>query len=301
MKDSKAFHELKSYTVQNVLQLIENKEEESIYLEFKDGRALGTEERKKKEISKDVSAFANSKGGVIIYGLSEKNHTAEKLSLIDGNVITKEWLEDVINSTIERSIGGIQIFPLRYEQKIEQTIYVVKIPKSINAPHMNKEFKFYKRRNFQVSPMKEYEVRQLYQQKQKPSLKINTWNFHPFLSQKKYSFRLNVEISNTGEIATRDYKIVAIIENYNGVGIDSPEGKRNLYTFSKKKNKVIITSEPQIKIYPNEASQIYEIDFFFLEKEKTSLKHTKAKIVLLYADEIETQELNFNLIHNYFN
>jgi predicted HTH transcriptional regulator len=45
--------------------------EENLNLDYKAADALGTSDGKKKEITKDVSAFANSAGGIIIYGIKE--------------------------------------------------------------------------------------------------------------------------------------------------------------------------------------------------------------------------------------
>ena len=61
--------ELKTKT--DLDSLILNHIEENIHLDYKAADALSKSDNKKKEISKDVSAFANSDGGVIIYGIRE--------------------------------------------------------------------------------------------------------------------------------------------------------------------------------------------------------------------------------------
>ena len=48
--------------------LIENEVEESSYLEYKKCDSLKKNDREKNEVSKDVSAFANADGGIIVYG-----------------------------------------------------------------------------------------------------------------------------------------------------------------------------------------------------------------------------------------
>ena len=63
------FFELEEYTKKDIDDLIQNEVEESIYLDYKDGRALDPD--KIAEITKDVSAFANADGGIIVYGVSE--------------------------------------------------------------------------------------------------------------------------------------------------------------------------------------------------------------------------------------
>ena len=89
MKD---FFVKEEYTEKDIISLIKNKAEESINLDFKSSDSLGSEPSKKKELSKDVSSFANSDGGIIIYGIEENNHVAESLSFVDGNTYTKEWI-----------------------------------------------------------------------------------------------------------------------------------------------------------------------------------------------------------------
>jgi predicted HTH transcriptional regulator len=72
--------------VQDLVDLINLKQEESLQLDFKRAESLDSTERRKAEISKDVSAFANSAGGTIVYGIGEsagEPHVAEIFSPID--------------------------------------------------------------------------------------------------------------------------------------------------------------------------------------------------------------------------
>ena len=82
------------FTQQDILDIISSRTEESINIDFKDARALSS--RDGKEISKDVSAFANSDGGLIFYGINEDNHVATDVSFVDGNKYNKEWLERLL-------------------------------------------------------------------------------------------------------------------------------------------------------------------------------------------------------------
>jgi len=71
--------------------------EESTSLEYKAAPAL----QNNKEIRKDVSAMANSSGGIIIYGLKEKkdangNNIPDALDDVSTTHVTKETLEQII-------------------------------------------------------------------------------------------------------------------------------------------------------------------------------------------------------------
>lgn len=110
------------YTIKDIQYLIDNGVEESIHLDFKAAGALAKDDKKKNEIAKDVSAFANSDGGIIIYGISEIGHKADSYSFVDGDIFTKEWLEQIINSNIQKRINNIRIIPLRQDGDIKRTV-----------------------------------------------------------------------------------------------------------------------------------------------------------------------------------
>ncbi len=77
-----------------LLELIHLKQEEGLQLDFKRAESLDSADKKKMEISKDVSAFANSAGGAIIYGMAESTsqpHYAEKLSWPDPVLCTSAY------------------------------------------------------------------------------------------------------------------------------------------------------------------------------------------------------------------
>ena len=85
-----------NYSIDEIYNLIQNEVEENIHLDYKEARALGKDDAKKAEITKDVSAFANSDGGVIVYGVAEENYKPQEITPIDGKIFTKEWLENII-------------------------------------------------------------------------------------------------------------------------------------------------------------------------------------------------------------
>jgi Putative DNA-binding domain len=170
------------WTEDDILSLILNKVPESTTLDYKACDALAKTEGKKREISKDVSAFANSAGGTIVYGVTENAaHEPENIDAgYDPGDISGEWLEQVINSNIERRISGVIIntiaLPKTHPGKV---LYVVYIPESNLAPHMAADDRFYKRFNFQSVAMKEYEVRNLMRQEHYPSREIVcAWRDH---------------------------------------------------------------------------------------------------------------------------
>lgn len=74
------------WTENDLLRMKRARTQESLYLEFKESASLGTKEGKKNELSKDVSVFANSEGGDIVYGVSEVGRIPSRFGDIDGGI-----------------------------------------------------------------------------------------------------------------------------------------------------------------------------------------------------------------------
>jgi hypothetical protein len=279
----KNFYEKEEYTFDDIQALIDNDVEESLYLDFKQAGALDRRDSLKRfDISKDVASFANSDGGIIVYGIKEKNHKAESFSFINGNDITKEWLEQVINSNINRRIPDLKIFPIRKDGNIEQTVYVVKIPASIEAPHMSKDQKFYKRYNFESVAMEEYEVRQLYGRKAKSSLKITGLRVAPLEAQndKNIILEWTVSIQNVGDIPELNYKTNTYFHYLTGTEIftwDKNFNDHYSYSHLNQFKTLKISSNNKEPIFPEE-----NIDSIKLKMEipKSEIEKTFSTIIV---------------------
>ena len=101
---------------EQLLSHIDNFVEEGQQLEYKAADALKRTDGGMNEITKDVSAMANSAGGILIYGMKEysdptNKHLPEKIDPIDRTQFSKEWLEHVI-SNIEPKMTGLLIIQL---------------------------------------------------------------------------------------------------------------------------------------------------------------------------------------------
>lgn len=167
--------ELRSIT--DLQNLISNQVEENLYLDYKAADALMKTDGKKKEISKDVSAFANSDGGIIIYGIKEfsdpaKRHLPEHIDPVDRISISKEWLEQVINSNISPRLDGLKILPISINTISNEVVYVVEIPKS-NTAHQAADLRYYKRNNFESVPMYDFEVRDIMNRNKSPKIELS--------------------------------------------------------------------------------------------------------------------------------
>lgn len=119
------------------------------------------------ETAKDVSAMANTAGGVLIYGIDEDENGFPNVPspiLLKGE---SEKIEAIIRTTIDE-VPVFKISAIQTEADNSKGYLVVFIPPSERAPHMvvvNKERRFYGRGETGNYPLSQVEVARLYERR----------------------------------------------------------------------------------------------------------------------------------------
>ncbi len=154
-------------TKTDLLRLVAEGIPESLTLDYKASPALSKDSKARDELCKDVSALANSAGGQIIYGIEEKDQKPVRVD--EGNsIITREWIEQVIDSNVQPRMLGLVISPIQLEKGYG---YVITVPQSTSrGAHQAPDKKYYKRQNFQSVAMEDYEIRDILRRTSTPDL-----------------------------------------------------------------------------------------------------------------------------------
>jgi hypothetical protein len=146
---------------------IDNDIQEGLYLEYKESRALSKSGDKPVKITKEVSAMANSDGGIIIYGIDNNI----QWSPVDKTTIKKDWLESIINNVRPR-VDGIILHSVQLSSEDNHVAYVIEIPQS-NTAHQATDKKYYKRHNSLATPMDDYEIRDIMNRNKHPRIELD--------------------------------------------------------------------------------------------------------------------------------
>lgn len=154
---------------------------ENEHLDYK--VVVTTSDSAKKELLKDITGFANARGGFLIIGVAENDCGypvgLPGLSMKVGQQKIDEWINDVIMSNVSEKID----YKLKLIEKADgKCIIVIYAPESSRKPHMvtyQTKNIYYVRHNTSTLPATQAEVKEMY---------INTMNkndiFLNFLKQR---------------------------------------------------------------------------------------------------------------------
>lgn len=123
-------------TEDDLLRAVESRMPESVDLAWKRSFYLGTDAGKK-ELAKDVSAMANTAGGVVVIGIDDgRQDHAHALTPIDPTPgHGEEWIRAVLAGWIQPVVPDVGVRCVKstlYEGKI---YWVLTVPPSTQAPH----------------------------------------------------------------------------------------------------------------------------------------------------------------------
>lgn len=130
--------DLDSVTTNDLMELKSNGVHESKFLEYKKELKL-IKDSDKKEFLADISSFANTSGGDIIYGISELSGIPSTLEgiHIDNLDTLKQQIENIIRDGLEPRISGYSIKEIQKDQ--DSYFIIIRIPKSWISPHRDRK------------------------------------------------------------------------------------------------------------------------------------------------------------------
>ena len=152
---------IEEITEVDLLNLINNEVAESKSIDYKI-QLFSTNREERKEFLADVSSFANSHGGHLIFGVSEVNGVPNKIEGIEITDYESEVLriENLIRDGIKPRINGISIGQVKIQTG--KSVIIIRIPQSFSKPHVvdySGHWRFYSRTSSGKYPLDLIEVK----------------------------------------------------------------------------------------------------------------------------------------------
>lgn len=124
---------------QDIEQLVQDRTKENIYLEFKtkkDSRVPDLDEADARQFSRALSGFANSDGGVMVWGIeTDKEECACKLKPISSVVDFVARLKKSLINSVQPFVNDVRIEHILESEGATSGYVKVLIPRSEKTPH----------------------------------------------------------------------------------------------------------------------------------------------------------------------
>lgn len=164
-------------TIEDIGELVGNGISESRTLDYKLELHEGGDSGKK-ELLKDLSAFANTVGGHLIYGIEEEGGIPKQMVGVDVGDFDKFKLhyENLLQTGVDPAIRGVEFHNIHLEEG--KSIIVIRVPMSISRPHavtIKGHFKFHARHSSGVHQLEVDDLRKVFLATESTAMRIRNF------------------------------------------------------------------------------------------------------------------------------
>ncbi|MCM2284153.1 MAG: ATP-binding protein [Desulfobacula sp.] len=167
-------------TIEDIRDFISSMQEENLNLDFKTiSNSNLTNKDDKKNLAKSLSAYANSSGGLIIWGVvATKNKQgidcATGLKEIENIRLFLSRLNEFTGMAVSPIVDDVQHRFI--ETSPNKGVAITYVPESISGPHMAKmgEDRYYKRSGDSFYRLEHFDLEDMFGRRPRPILELNT-------------------------------------------------------------------------------------------------------------------------------
>ncbi len=165
----------------------------------------------KKILAKEISAFANSAGGVIVFGIDCRKidgvDQAEKLTPIPGISRAETTVRDAASELLQPRHDGIRVASILSKEGADAGYIVVDVPRSERRPHRSEatdQKQYFKRSGGSAFAMEHYDIEDAFRRVSSPSLKLEiSYESTMTIGWDEHQFQLRIAVENISDVTAK--------------------------------------------------------------------------------------------------
>ena len=253
-----------------IQDFVNNQVAEDLFLEFKTANYPKGVDFDKKNFSKCLSGFANSSGGILIWGISAKEQknkpdVANELKPIKDLIAFENYLKKNEGNAIIPLIEGVEY--RRIFESESSGYLLIYIPQSDRAPHMGlfADKRYYKRSGDSFYMCEHFDLIDMLSRKTTPKIEIELKNQETIKKVENqiinYRFKGIFCVKNVGQVSVKNLVVFIRVKrpfNISDYGLDG-NGNRGMKTIPTNDHFKKYVSGNELVIHPETYHEIDKI------------------------------------------
>lgn len=190
-------------------ELIVNRAQEGLYLEFKRGAALCLAGDARRELVKDCIGFANAAGGLLIYGVAEATidniDVAAAIDPVPADGANSARISQILRSNTSPPITAYEITELQLPNGAGRVV-AIEITAAGTAHQNLLDHRYYQRSGSTTQPMTDFQIRDVMSRRSKPEVLVEPRMKCLLRQQNFHRYLLEVKITNVGMVSLEKWR-----------------------------------------------------------------------------------------------
>ncbi|ADY64457.1 AlbA family DNA-binding domain-containing protein [Agrobacterium tumefaciens] len=164
----------------------------------------------RKILAKEISAFANSAGGLLVFGVDcrvvDKVDQADKLTPIPSLARAETAVRDAASELLQPRHDGIRVASIPSVEELDTGYIIIDVPRSERRPHRSEatdQKQYFKRSGASAFAMEHYDIEDAFRRVSTPDLTFEaSYEYYQQIGE-EYKYKIKFAVENVSDVTAK--------------------------------------------------------------------------------------------------